>query len=187
MHENLKKAVDLIAGCFAGGGKLLICGNGGSGADASHILGELVKGFMTKRPLSAELKGKIGAEWADKLQMGLPAIDLTVNHALIGAVANDQDGQLPYAQQVMAYARPGDVLMGISTSGNAENVVRAMMTARALGAKCVALTGRDGGRMRAFADVLLNVDETETYKVQEKHLPLYHELCMAIEKRMFGE
>lgn len=187
MHENLGKAVDLIAGSFEKGGKLLICGNGGSGADAAHILGELVKGFISRRPLSAQLKARIGQDWAEKLQMGLPAIDLTVNHALIGAVANDQDGLLPYAQQVMAYARPGDVLLGVSTSGNAENVVRAMITARALGAKCVALTGRDGGRMRSFADVLLNVDETETYKVQEKHLPLYHALCMEIEKRIFGE
>lgn len=186
MHENLERAVDLIATCFEQGGKLLLCGNGGSGADSAHILGELVKGFMSKRPLSADLVEKIGQPWAQNLQMGLPAIDLTANNALIGAVANDQDGLLPYAQQVMAYARPGDVLLGISTSGNAENVVRAMITARALGAKCVALTGRDGGKMRQYADVLLNVDETETYKVQEKHLPLYHQLCMRVEKRIFG-
>ena len=186
MHENLDRAVDLIATCFEQGGKLLLCGNGGSGADSAHILGELVKGFMSKRPLSADLVEKIGQPWAQNLQMGLPAIDLTANNALIGAVANDQDGLLPYAQQVMAYARPGDVLLGISTSGNAENVVRAKITARALGAKCVALTGRDGGKMRQYADVLLNVDETETYKVQEKHLPLYHQLCMRVEKRIFG-
>ena len=186
MHENLDRAVDLIATCFEQGGKLLLCGNGGSGADSAHILGELVKGFMSKRPLSADLVEKIGQPWAQNLQMGLPAIDLTANNALIGAVANDQDGLLPYAQQVMAYARPGDVLLGISTSGNAENVVRAMITARALGAKCVAHTGRDGGKMRQYADVLLNVDETETYKVQEKHLPLYHQLCMRVEKRIFG-
>lgn len=186
IHENLGKAVDLMVESFEKGGKLLICGNGGSGADAAHILGELVKGFLSKRPLPEALIEKIGEPWAQKLQMGLPAIDLTVNHALIGAVANDQDGELPYAQQVMAYARPGDVLLGISTSGNAENVTRAMITARALGAKCVALTGRTGGKMRALADVLLNVDETETYKVQEKHLPLYHELCSEIERQMFG-
>ena len=174
MHENLDRAVDLIASCFEHGGKLLICGNGGSGADSAHILGEFVKGFMKKRPLPAELIEKIGQPWAEKLQMGLPA------------VANDQDGQLPYAQQVMAYARPGDVLLGISTSGNAENVARAMIVARALGAKCVALTGRDGGKLRDLADILLNVDETETYKVQEKHLPLYHQLCMRVEARLFG-
>lgn len=186
MHENLDRAVDLIASCFERGGKLLICGNGGSGADSAHILGEFVKGFMSKRPLPAGLIEKIGQPWAEKLQMGLPAIDLTANNALIGAVANDQDGQLPYAQQVMAYAKPGDVLLGISTSGNAENVARAMIVARALGAKCVALTGRDGGKLRALADILLNVDETETYKVQEKHLPLYHQLCMRVEARLFG-
>lgn len=186
MHENLDRAVDMIVECFTNGGKLLICGNGGSGADSAHILGELVKGFMSKRPLKPELIEKIGQPWAEKLQMGLPAIDLTANNALIGAVANDQDGLLPYAQQVMAYARPGDVLLGISTSGNAENVLRAMMTAHALGARCIAMTGRGGGKMRALADILLNVDETETYRVQEKHLPLYHQLCMRVEARIFG-
>ena len=186
VNAQLDMAVLKLIECFKSGCKLMVCGNGGSSSDSAHIVGELVKGFMSKRPLSADLVEKIGQPWAQNLQMGLPAIDLTANNALIGAVANDQDGLLPYAQQVMAYARPGDVLLGISTSGNAENVVRAMITARALGAKCVALTGRDGGKMRQYADVLLNVDETETYKVQEKHLPLYHQLCMRVEKRIFG-
>ena len=186
MHARLNEAVDLLVNCFEGGGKLLLCGNGGSGADSAHILGEFVKGFLSKRPLSEALIDKIGEPWARCLQRGLPAIDLTANNALIGAVANDQDGLLPYAQQVMAYARPGDVLLGISTSGNAENVVRAMQVARALGASCIALTGRGGGRMATFADVLLDVDETQTYKVQEKHLPLYHQLCIEVERRMFG-
>ena len=115
IHQRFDQAVDLLCQCFQQGGKLLVCGNGGSGADAAHILGELVKGFMRKRPLDPALKARIGQPWADQLQRGLPVIDLTVNHALIGAVANDQDGLLPYAQQVMAYARPGDVLLGIST------------------------------------------------------------------------
>ena len=187
MHENLNAAVEMIVECFKNGGKLLICGNGGSGADSAHILGELVKGFMSKRPLPRDLIEKIGEPWAEKLQLGLPAIDLTANNALIGAVANDQDGQLPYAQQVMAYCRPGDVLIGISTSGNAQNVLRAMKTAHALGGRCIALTGRSGGLMKAEADVLLNVDETETYRVQEKHLPLYHQLCMRVEAALFGD
>ncbi|MEG0935657.1 MAG: SIS domain-containing protein [Clostridia bacterium] len=186
MHENLSRAVDLVVNCFENGGKLLICGNGGSGADSAHILGELVKGFMMKRPLPAELIEKIGEPWARDLQMGLPAIDLTSNNALIGAVANDQGGLLPYAQQVMAYARPHDVLLGISTSGNAENVIRAMKTAKALGASTIALTGEDGGKMGFVCDVLLNVDERETYKVQEKHLPLYHALCTQVEARLFS-
>lgn len=185
IHQRFDQAVDLLCQCFQQGGKLLVCGNGGSGADAAHILGELVKGFMRKRPLDPALKARIGQPWADQLQRGLPVIDLTVNHTLIGAVANDQDGLLPYAQQVMAYARPRDVLLGISTSGNAENVIRAMITARALGAKCLALTGRDGGKMAALADVLLNADAVQTYQVQELHLPLYHALCMAVEERLF--
>ncbi len=187
MHENLDRAVEMLYECFKNGSKLLICGNGGSGADSAHILGELVKGFMSKRPLPRDLIERIGEPWADKLQLGLPAIDLTANNALIGAVVNDQDGQLPYAQQVMAYCKCGDVLIGISTSGNAENVLRAMKTAHALGGKCIALTGKTGGKMAAEADILLNVDETETYRVQEKHLPLYHQLCMRVEAKMFGE
>ena len=187
MHENLNAAVKLLVDAFKNGGKLLICGNGGSGADSAHILGELVKGFMSRRPLPQELIEKIAQPWAEKLQLGLPAIDLTANNALIGAVANDQDGLLPYAQQVMAYCRKGDVLIGISTSGNSENVLRAMQTAHALGGKCIAMTGKTGGKLKTEADVLLNVDETETYKVQEKHLPLYHQLCMQVEKEIFGE
>lgn len=187
MHENLDRAVELLCECFKRGGKLMICGNGGSGADSAHILGELVKGFMLRRPLPQELIERIGEPWAEKLQLGLPAIDLTANNALIGAVANDQDGQLPYAQQVMAYCRPGDVLIGISTSGNSQNVLRAMKTAHALGGRCIAFTGKTGGQMAAHADVLLNVDETETYRVQEKHLPLYHQLCMRVEYAMFGD
>ena len=187
MHENLNAAVEMIVECFKNGGKLLICGNGGSGADSAHILGELVKGFMLRRPLNRDLIDRIGEPWAEKLQRGLPAIDLTANCALIGAVANDQDGLLPYAQQVMAYCRPNDVLIGISTSGNSENVRRAMVTAKALGGKCIALTGKTGGKLRDVADLLLNVDETETYRVQEKHLHLYHQICMRVESAMFGE
>lgn len=186
MHENLDAAVELLVNCFQGGGKLLLCGNGGSGADCAHILGELVKGFLSRRPLPDALREKIGQPWADKLQLGLPVIDLTANCALIGAVSNDQDGLLTYAQQVLAYAREGDVLLGISTSGNAENVLRAMTTARALGVRCIALTGKTGGKMASAADLLLNVDETETWRVQEKHLPLYHQLCLRVEARMFG-
>lgn len=186
MHANLKKAVDVITSCYENGNKLLVCGNGGSGADCAHILGEFVKGFMSKRPLKPELIEKIGEDWASKLQYGLPCIDLTANNALIGAVANDQDGLLPYAQQVMAYARPGDVLIGISTSGNSENVRRAMLTAKALGAVCIAMTGESGGKLKDVADILLNVDESETYKIQEKHLPLYHQICMQVEENIFG-
>ena len=163
-----------------------MCGNGGSAADCAHIVGELAKGFVSRRPLAPELRARIGKPWADGLQCGLPALDLTANCALIAAITNDIDGLSVYAQQVLAYGRPGDVLLGISTSGNSENVCRAMTTARALNMATIGLTGAGGGRMAALCDVLLDVDAVETYLVQERHLPLYHRLCMRIEQEMFG-
>ena len=187
MHENLDRAVETLTNCFRRGGKLLLCGNGGSAADCAHILGEFVKSFCKRRPLDARLKAAIGEEWAEKLQQGLSVIDLTANCALIAAVANDQDAALAYAQQVTAYGAPGDVLIGISTSGNAENVRRAVVTARAMGVYTIGMTGRGGGRLRGLCDLLLNVDETETYRVQEKHLQLYHQLCLRVEDAMFDE
>ena len=174
-------AAALIA-CFKGGGKLLLCGNGGSSADCAHIVGELAKGFRKKRPLPEALQAAIGT---DRLQMGLPAIDLTANAALISAVNNDLGGEYVYAQQVMAYGRPGDALLGISTSGNARNVELAMRAARARGVTCVALTGRGGGRLKALCDICVEAPETETYRVQEEHIRLYHELCARVEEAFF--
>lgn len=185
MRNTLDEAVAALTACYENGGKLLLCGNGGSGADCAHITGELVKGFLKKRPLPESLKAQMGEAWADRLQMGLPAVDLTANCALIGAVVNDLDGASAYAQQVLAYGKKGDVIIGISTSGNAENVRRALVAARALGLTTVALTGKSGGKLAQIADILLNVDETETYKVQEQHLPLYHELCARVEAAFF--
>ena len=184
-HVNYDQALNCLIDCYRGDGKLLLCGNGGSSADSAHIAGELLKGFLKKRPLSPELRRRIGEEWALKLQAGLPAIDLTAHGALISAVANDLDAANVFAQQVIAYGRAGDVLIGISTSGNSENVLRACITARALGMKVIALTGRQGGKLREQCDILLNVDETETYKVQEKHLQLYHRLCADVEATFF--
>ena len=185
MQEKIMQAADLICTCFENGGRLLLCGNGGSAADCAHITGELVKGFLKKRQLPQELREKIGESWADDLQGGLPAIDLTANAGLISAVINDIDGKSVYAQQVAAYGRKGDVLIGISTSGNSENVCRAMKTAKALGMTTIGMTGEKGGKMKELSDLLLNVPENETYKVQEMHLPLYHRLCILIEERMF--
>ncbi len=178
-------ARDALIASFKAGGKLLLCGNGGSSADCAHILGELVKGFMKRRPLSHELVDRMDAAWASELQGGLPAIDLTANAALISAVANDIDAKSAYAQQVIAYGQQGDVLIGISTSGNAENVCRALTVAKTLGVTTIGLTGQGGGRMANLCDILLDVDETETYRVQEKHLPLYHRLCRDIEEALF--
>ena len=180
MEEKLKKAVDMLVDCFTSGGKLLVCGNGGSSADSAHIVGELVKGFCKKRPLPVELQEKIGT---DRLQMGLPAIDLTAQ----SAVANDLGGELCYAQQVMAYGHPGDVFIGISTSGNAKNVAVAMKTAAALGVKTIAMTGEGGGEIGKICDLLVDVPQKETYKVQEEHIVFYHQLCLGVENHFFAE
>ena len=187
MHPNYEKAVEALIECFRNGNKVLLCGNGGSSADSAHILGELVKGFCKKRPLKSEITDAIGEEWALSLQQGLPAIDLTANCALIAAVINDIEGASVYAQQVTAYAKPGDILIGISTSGNAENVRRAALTAKAMGMKVIGMTGRSGGKLADLSDILLNVDENETYRIQEKHLALYHQLCLRIENAFFDK
>ena len=187
MEEKLNLAVELITDCFRRGGRLLVCGNGGSAADSAHITGEFVKGFLKKRPLPQELKHRIGHDWANTLQQGLCCIDLTANPGAISATANDISGESVYAQEVLAYGGEGDNLIGISTSGNAENVCRALVVARVLGMKTVGLTGATGGRMAQLCDVLLNVPETETYKVQERHLPLYHQICARVEANLFSE
>jgi len=185
MHENLDLVVQMITDCFRNGGKLLVCGNGGSAADSGHITGEFVKGFLKKRPLCPELVEKIGYDWASTLQQGLPCIDLTINAGANSATANDISGESVYAQAVTAYGREGDIIIGISTSGNAENVSRALLVARALGMKTIGMTGATGGRMAGIVDVLLNVPETETYKIQELHLPLYHQICARVEANLF--
>ncbi|MDY3279228.1 MAG: SIS domain-containing protein [Eubacteriales bacterium] len=187
IEEKLNLAVDRIGSSFQAGGKLLLCGNGGSAADCAHITGELCKGFLKKRPLSDTLRAAIGAPWAAQLQQALPVVDLTANSALIAAIVNDLDGGNMFAQQVMAYGKPGDVLLGISTSGNAENVCRAVQCAKALGLYTIALTGQSGGRLSGMADLLLNVEAQETYRVQELHLPLYHQLCMRLEASFFKD
>ncbi len=179
-----EEAVPLLVSCFKSGGKLLLCGNGGSSADCAHIVGELAKGFRKKRPLPGDLQAAIGT---DRLQMGLPAIDLTANAALISAVNNDLGGEYVYAQQVMAYGRPGDVLMGISTSGNAKNVALAVKAARALGLRTLGMTGFGGGELARLCDLTLRSAERETYLVQEDHLMFYHRLCLRVEEAFFPE
>lgn len=185
LHPNQEKALQMLVDCFAGGGKLLLCGNGGSAADCGHIAGELLKGFLKKRPVPGALCAQVPQ--AAGLQQGLPAIDLTAHAAAITAIANDLGGEAVYAQQVLAYGRPGDVVLGISTSGSAANVNFALQTARALGLKTLGLTGRSGGKMKETCDVLLNVDADETYRIQELHLPLYHALCAGVEAHFFAE
>jgi D-sedoheptulose 7-phosphate isomerase len=191
--EDIEKAFDIMKQCYAGGGKMLVCGNGGSAADSEHIVGELMKGFMSKRPVSPEMREKLrqfgdqdGQYLADRLQGALPAISLVSHSALMTAYVNDVAADMVFAQQVFGYAKPGDVLIGISTSGNSSNVVRALQVARALGAQTIGLTGRTGGSMVEWCDATIRVPWDSTPDVQERHLPIYHALCIMLEEEFFG-
>lgn len=193
-RENIAKAYELLLECGKGGGLVMTCGNGGSAADATHIVGELMKGFKLHRPLDeAERKVVIdscqadGEYLADRLQKGIRAVSLDDQTAIGTAVANDNGADMIFAQQVYGYARKGDVLIGLSTSGNSGNVVRACQVARALGAKVIAMTGNGGGKMKALADAFIGVPATETYRIQEYHLPVYHALCAMVESELFDE
>lgn len=190
-RESLEEGKTELIHCYEAGGKVLLCGNGGSHADCDHIAGELMKGFLKARPLSEQTQAEMvkryscAKELLDKLQYGLPAISLPSFSALNSAFCNDVDSQLVYAQSLMALAESKDVLIAISTMGNSENVVNAAKVARALGAKVVALTGNDGGALREIADICICVPENETYKIQELHMPVYHYLCAEIEAHFF--
>lgn len=192
IEDEIQKAYEILADCFAGGGKLLIAGNGGSCADAEHIVGELMKGFVKKREVNGEFKKKLieadperGPKLAEKLQCGLPAIALTGHNGLSTAFINDVDGEMVFAQQTLGYGKPGDVYLGISTSGNSKNVMYGVTVARAKGMKIISLTGRDGGLLKAVSDVAIVVPETETFKIQELHLPVYHAICLMLEEHFF--
>jgi D-sedoheptulose 7-phosphate isomerase len=191
-RESMVKAFELIRQCYTEQGKLLICGNGGSAADAEHIAGELMKGFLLKRNLPererAELAKAFPQEWQylyDNLQGALPAIPLVSHTALMTAYINDVKPEMVFAQQVYGYGQAGDVLIGISTSGNSSNVVNAIKVATAFGIKTIGLTGFAGGLMQDLCQVSIQVPATETFKVQEYHLPVYHALCAMIEAEFF--
>ena len=189
---DIQSAFDRIAESFNGGGKLLIAGNGGSSADAEHIVGELMKSFVKQRRLPekfvSDIEGvdsEIAQYIVPRLQPGLPAISLSGHASLNTAAINDIDGNITFAQQVYGYGKEGDVLLGISTSGNSKNILYAAVTAKARKMKIIALTGGNGGKLKQYADVSIVVPETETYKVQELHLPVYHCLCLMLEDRFF--
>jgi D-sedoheptulose 7-phosphate isomerase len=193
LKENILKAANELIKTFQSGGKVLVCGNGGSCSDADHIVGELMKSFEGRRPLEKSLHQKLteisperGKMLAEILQQGLPAISLTVHQSLITAIANDISGDVIYAQQVVGWGNKGDVLIGLSTSGNSQNVIDAMIVARAKGLKTIGMTGETGGKMKDWCDILLNVPERRTAYVQELHLPVYHAICMMVEKEIFG-
>ena len=194
LRSGLLDAYALLQGAFESGGKLLLCGNGGSAADADHIVGELMKGFLKKRPVPQEFAAKLAeispahAEYLTKnLQQPLAAVSLVAGVALPTAFANDQAGDLVFAQQVYGIGRTGDVLLAISTSGNSANVIYAVELAKALGITTVALTGKSGGRLKAIADITIAVPDDETYRIQELHLPVYHALCIAAEAEFFPQ
>ena len=190
--DQIREAGKIIIESYKNSGQLLTCGNGGSCSDSDHIVGELMKSFSKKRPLDNDFKEQLssvdqelGTLLGGKLEKGLAAISLNAHNALISAVANDIGGDFVFAQQVVGYDRKGDVLLGISTSGNSKNVVNACITARAKGVKVIALVGEKGGRMKDFADVAICVPSGCTPDVQEFHLPIYHALCIIAEETFF--
>lgn len=214
LEEKLEKHIDLLVSrypslqsirdviidaylimeeCYLQGGKLLIAGNGGSAADSEHIAGELMKRFKTPRPVSLEFANRLqqidperGTELAKNLECGLMAIPLVAHEALTTAYINDVDGLGVFAQQLFGYGQAGDVFLGISTSGNSKNIMNATVVARALGIKVIGLTGENGGELAEVADVAVKVPETETYMIQELHLPVYHCWCLMLEDKFFG-
>lgn len=193
LREPLRSCIQLLTDCFGQGGQLLVCGNGGSCADADHIVGELVKAFRLKRPLAAPLaealrgQGTQGKHLVEVLQEGLPAINLGAHSALMTAVVNDISGEHIYAQQVVTYGRPGDIFMGISTSGNAKNVLYAGIVAKAKGMKTVGLTGERGGNMKGQFDLILHADADSTEDVQDLHSAIYHAICACVEYQFWGD
>lgn len=180
-------AFDVLLSLFRAGGKVLVCGNGGSAADAEHICGELLKKFKRHRRVPRGVAAKLRPELAAKLEGSIPAISLVSMSGIITAFANDVTWETAFAQQVLGLAKPGDVLIALSTSGNSANCVAAAEVIKAIGGKAIAFTGSKESRLSEVCDVTIRVPETETYKVQELHLPVYHALCAAIEEEMFGE
>jgi D-sedoheptulose 7-phosphate isomerase len=192
-RESIQAAYDILKEAYAKDRKLLVCGNGGSASDSEHIVGELMKEFKLKREVyhdQAEAMQRIDPELggilAKHLQGALPAIALTGHSSLTTAFMNDSNPELIFAQQVNGYGKAGDVFLGISTSGNSRNILFAAVTAKSKGLKVIGLTGQKPNRLAQLADVCIQVTETETYKIQELHLPVYHCLCMMLEEHFFG-
>ena len=196
---DIRAAIAALCACYRAGGKLIVCGNGGSAADAEHIVGELMKGFLLPRHLDENILAKLHAAcdasdpmtvdyFMQNLQGALPAISLPSQLAISTAFSNDQAPDLTFAQQVLGLGTPGDVLLGITTSGNSKNVLYAFRIAKALGLTTIALTGASGGKCvtGGYADIVIKAPDDETYKIQEYHLPIYHTLCIAVEEEFFG-
>ena len=193
IRAEIETAYSVLESSFADGHKLLVCGNGGSAADSEHLVAELMKGFILKRAIDDKTRarfatefGEQGAALAAQLEGALPAIALTGHNSLSTAVANDGAPDAMFAQQVWGYGQAGDVLLAISTSGNATNVLNALRVAKVKGLKTIGLTGANGGAMKALCDVAVCVRCDVTHEIQERHLPIYHALAIALETRFFG-
>ncbi|MDP4222087.1 MAG: SIS domain-containing protein [Bacteroidota bacterium] len=194
LRDSMAEAAGMIIKCYTKGGKLLICGNGGSSSDADHMVAELMKGFELHRLLDDSLIKRFisispgrGRILGGHLEHGLPAISLSSNHAIITAVSNDMDPDLIFAQQVIGYGVEGDILIGISTSGNSQNIIDACIAAQALNLRVIGITGKTGGKMKQYCDVIVNVPETITSCVQELHLPVMHTICKIVENHFYRQ
>lgn len=191
--QSITDAFNALVKSFTGGGKVLVCGNGGSAADAEHIVGELMKKFRVKRTPDPDIKDKMerlgfsdAALISSRLEKALPAISLVSHSSLLTAIVNDVGGDMIFAQQVYGYGRAGDVLIAISTSGNSENAGRAVKVARALDMITIGFTNTSGGHLRSLCDICICVPDTVTFQIQELHLPVYHLLCAMVEEEIFG-
>lgn len=192
VKESIEDSVKAICQCYYNDGKVMVCGNGGSAADSEHIVGELMKSFKIKRNVPdadvEKFKESGITDWAEitsHLEQGIAAIALTVHSSLNTAIVNDTHPDMPFAQQVYVYGKPNDVLIGLSTSGNAKNVVAALKVARVLGVKTIGLTGEKKSLMDEYCDISIKVPESQTFLVQELHLPVYHTICMMVEQEIF--
>lgn len=193
IREDIINAYLLFEECYENGGKLLIAGNGGSAADAEHIAGELMKSFRLGRKVSTEFAEKLqetdpvrGKILAETLECTLTAIPLTAHEALSTAYINDKAPLGVFAQQLFGFGRKGDIFLALSTSGNSENIMNAAVVAKSMGIRIVGLTGKDGGELAKVSDVAVIAPESETYMIQELHLPIYHCWCLMLEEKFFG-
>lgn len=190
---EIEKAIELLINCFSGQGRLMVCGNGGSGADADHIVGELVKGFLKKRPLTDDVKDRLaqygtsGMDLIAKTQGSLPAINLGCHTALMTAIVNDIGGEYIFSQQVAGFAGKNDVVWCISTSGNSKNVCNAAMMAKAKGAAVIGMTGATGGELKQYCDCCIAVPSDCTPHIQDMHSSVYHVICAAVEEFFWKE
>jgi D-sedoheptulose 7-phosphate isomerase len=191
--SDVVSAIEALREVFSSGKKLLVCGNGGSAADSEHIVGELMKGFLKKRPVGDAVRQRLeaiagaeSAEIAEALQGALPAIALTSQVSLTSAISNDTHSNMVFGQQVYGLGDSGDALLGISTSGNSSNVINAFIVAKVLGMRTIALTGRSGGRLGSLAEIAIRVPADGVAEIQEFHLPVYHALCIDLEETFFS-